>query len=101
MDTDGVEEVRKWVRDVCGLANLPEFPKDFQDGTLLCKLANALKPGAIPKVRHVRLRGGGKQQRKDNRLFRCRREPHALLSPWVRTLTCASGERGEAAVSPA
>jgi hypothetical protein len=53
MDTDSVEEVRKWVRDVCGLPDLPEFPKDFQDGTLLCKLANALKPGAIPKVRHV------------------------------------------------
>jgi hypothetical protein len=36
---DGEEEITSWVGEVLGVEK-PSFPKDFKDGTLLCKLAN-------------------------------------------------------------
>ncbi|CAO4361958.1 unnamed protein product [Caenorhabditis nigoni] len=48
-------EILQWVQDVTGLSfdtqgDADNFVKVFQDGSVLCNLANALKPGSVKKV---------------------------------------------------
>ncbi|EGT32821.1 hypothetical protein CAEBREN_09594 [Caenorhabditis brenneri] len=48
-------EILQWVQDITGQSfdthgDADNFVKVFQDGSVLCNLANALKPGSVKKV---------------------------------------------------
>lgn len=50
-DTEAEEEARWWIEELTGEElQHAEFVKNLKDGVLLCKLANAIKPGTIRKI---------------------------------------------------
>ena len=48
-DQADAEEVCSWIASKVG-GDVPSFPEDLKSGIVLCKLANVLKPGAVPKI---------------------------------------------------
>jgi len=50
-DKEKENDVRFWIEAVTGEQfKSDDFQESLQDGTLLCKLANTIKPGSIPKI---------------------------------------------------
>jgi hypothetical protein len=51
-ETDlALEEAQKWIEDVTGQKfKSPRFKTSLQDGVLLCRLVNSIKPGIVRKI---------------------------------------------------
>lgn len=49
-DYDAEAEAREWIEDVTGQEFADEFGEELRNGSKLCELINAIKPGAVRRV---------------------------------------------------
>eukprot|EP00118_Oscarella_pearsei_P000613 m.5379 g.5379 ORF g.5379 m.5379 type:complete len:1656 (+) comp13020_c0_seq1:143-5110(+) len=50
-----LKEAQRWIEEVTGENfRVPRFKASLQDGTLLCKLVNRIKPGVVKKINTIR-----------------------------------------------
>ena len=48
-------EVREWMGELLGAPLEGDFMEVLKDGTVLCKLANAIKPGIVKKINKMKM----------------------------------------------